>query len=59
MELKNFEQLTQINVNGKTEEKGGFTYLSWAWAWAEFKKAKPDATYKIKKFNYLPFLKNR
>lgn len=42
-----FNQLNQINVNDKTEKKGGLTYLSWAWAWAEVKKLFPDATYKI------------
>lgn len=42
-----FETLNNINVNGHTESKNGLTYLSWAWAWAEVKKAYPDATYKI------------
>ena len=42
-----FETLNNINVNGHTEKKNGLTYLSWAWAWAEVKKAFPDATYTI------------
>lgn len=42
-----FEQLNNINVNGKTEKKNGLTYLSWAWAWGEVKKMFPDATYTI------------
>ena len=42
-----FETLNAINVNGKTERKNGLTYLSWAWAWAEVKKAYPEATYRI------------
>lgn len=42
-----FEKLSAINVNGKTEQKNGLTYLSWAWAWSEFKKHCPDAKYKI------------
>lgn len=45
-----FEKLYEINVNDKTEKKEGLTYLSWAWAWAEFKKVHPTATYEIKKF---------
>lgn len=45
-----FEKLYEINVNDKTEKKEGLTYLSWAWAWAEFKKVHPDATYEVKKF---------
>lgn len=42
-----FAVLNAINVNGKTEQKGNLTYLSWAWAWGEVKKRFPDATYKI------------
>lgn len=53
----NFEEIYKINVNEKTEEKNGLTYLSWAWAWAEFKKRYPNATYKIKRFeNNLPYV---
>ena len=39
--------LNAINVNEHTEEKNGLTYLSWAWAWAEVKKAFPDAFYTV------------
>ena len=42
-----FEIMNKINVNGHTEKKNGLTYLSWPWAWAEVKKAFPDATYTI------------
>lgn len=42
-----FERLNSVNVNGRTEKKNGLTYLSWAWAWAEVKKAYPEATYTI------------
>jgi len=42
-----FETLNKINVNDKTDKKGNLTYLSWAWAWGEVKKAFPDATYTI------------
>lgn len=44
-----FNKLAAINVNDKTEEKNGLTYLSWAWAWQEFKKVYPEATYTIKR----------
>lgn len=44
-----FETLSAINVNDKTEKKEGLTYLSWAWAWAEFQKICPEATYQILK----------
>lgn len=42
-----FEKLSAINVNDKVEKKNNLTYLSWAWAWSEVKKACPDATYQI------------
>ncbi len=46
-----FEEVYAVNVNDKTEKKGGLTYLSWAPAWAEFKKLYPDASYKINEFD--------
>lgn len=42
-----FETLNRINVNEHVEKKNGLSYLSWAWAWAEVKKAFPDATYTV------------
>lgn len=47
--MSNFEKLNNINVNDKTEKKNGLTYLSWAWAWSEFCKVFPDATYTVYK----------
>nr|AAP03153.1 E12 [Lactococcus phage bIL66M1] len=50
-----FEQLNAINVNSKVEQKKtgktSLSYLSWSWAWAEFKKVCPTATYEIKKYD--------
>jgi hypothetical protein len=43
-----FDVLSAVNVNDKVEKKSNLTYLSWAWAWAEVKKACPDASYEIK-----------
>jgi len=37
-----FETLNKINVGDKTNKKGNFTYLSWAFAWAETKKLYPN-----------------
>lgn len=45
-----FEDVYAINVNDKTEKKGSLTYLSWPFAWAEFKKVYPDAAYKVNEF---------
>ena len=42
-----FETLFSINVNDKIEKKGNLSYLSWAFCWAEIKKAYPDAFYTI------------
>ncbi len=49
--MAKFEEVLNINVNDKTEKKGNLTYLSWPWAWAEFKKVYPTATYKIKEYD--------
>lgn len=50
-----FTELFNINVNEKTEKKNGLTYLSWAWAWGEFKKICPNATYEVIKFDGKPY----
>lgn len=51
-----FLELYKIDVSGKTEKKGNLTYLSWCWAWAEFKKVYPDANYEVKKFDGIPYV---
>lgn len=42
--------LLKINVNEHTEKKGGLTYLSWAWAWAEVLKIDPRATWVVHQY---------
>ena len=44
-----FEAAYSLNVNDKCEKKENLTYLTWAFAWAEFKKIYPSATYRIVK----------
>lgn len=44
-----FAELYSLNVNEYVEKKQGLSYLSWSYAWAEFKKIYPDATYEVKK----------
>jgi hypothetical protein len=56
--MTKFEEVFKVNVNDKTEKKGGLTYLSWAWAWSEFKKLYPNATYEVKKHDGLPYVKD-
>ncbi len=36
-----------VNVNDHSEQKGKFTYISWAWAWAEVLKADPRAVWTL------------
>lgn len=58
--MDRFNELYALNVNEKTEKKNNLTYLSWAWAWAEFKKAYPDANYEIvKNPDGLPFFESK
>ena len=51
-----FQELYKIDVSDKTEKKGNLTYLSWTWAWAEFKKVYPDAKYELKMFDGKPYI---
>lgn len=44
-----FQELYSLNVNQYVEKKNDLSYLSWSYAWAEFKKIYPDATYEVKK----------
>lgn len=46
---KKFTELYSLNVNQYVEEKNGLSYLTWSYAWAEFKKIYPDAVYSVKK----------
>lgn len=46
-ERNRFMELYTINVNEHVEKKNGLSYLSWAWAWAEFKKHFPDSFYTV------------
>ena len=49
-EKTQFEIFLETNVNEFTEKKNGLTYLSWTYAWKEFKKVYPKATYEIVHF---------
>lgn len=50
--MTTFEKLSRINVNDHVEKKKELSYLSWAWAWSEVKKACPDTRYDIKETSY-------
>ena len=40
-----WETLSQIDCSEHIEKKGGFNYLSWAWAWGMLMEHCPDATF--------------
>lgn len=44
-----FDTLYSLDMNDKVEKRENLSYLSWANAWAEFKRAYPSATYRIVK----------
>ena len=46
-EMNRFERLASIDCSKYAENKNGLTYLSWAWAWDQFKRAFPDSFYTI------------
>jgi hypothetical protein len=50
--MTTFEKLSAINVNDHVEKKKDLSYLSWAWAWSEVKKAYPDTKYEILETEY-------
>ena len=39
--------LSKIDVTKHTEKKGGFTYLSWSWAWSTLMEHYPEAVYEF------------
>jgi hypothetical protein len=45
-----FQMLNSIDVSKHTEQKGRFTYLSWAFAVRELLKVVPDATWTIHEY---------
>ena len=47
--IKHFDELNKVDVSSKVEQKEGFNYLSWAFAWEETKKHFPAVKYGILK----------
>ena len=44
-----FQELYSLDVSDYVEKKNDLSYLSWAFAWREFKRIFPEATYEVKK----------
>ena len=53
-----FAHLNQINVSEHIERKGAFAYLSWPFAVAQLRLADPAATWEVRRFGGLPYLKS-
>lgn len=45
--MSNFSKMLSVNVNNHIKTKQNQKFLSWAYAWSEFKKANEDASYKV------------
>ena len=56
-EKNHFAKLSAINVNQHLEKKGQFSYLSWPFAVAQLRLADPLATWEVRRFDGLPYLK--
>ena len=52
-----FAELQKVDCSKKIEKKGGFSYLSWAHAVETLGLYHPTATWEVKRFDGLPFLK--
>lgn len=52
-----FSKLVALDCGEHLERKNGFTYLSWPWAVRKLREVAPDATWEVKRFEGLPYLK--
>lgn len=52
-----FARLNQINVSEHIERKGDFAYLSWPYAVAQLRLADPAASWEVRRFEGLPYLR--
>jgi Protein of unknown function (DUF1071) len=57
MDMNYFARLNQINVSEHLERKGDFAYLSWPYAVAQLRLAEPEASWEVRRFDGLPFLR--
>jgi Protein of unknown function (DUF1071) len=52
-----FSDLVKIDVGEHIEKKGKFNYLSWAWAVKTLREYDPTATWEVKRFDGMPYMK--
>jgi hypothetical protein len=55
--MNTFATLAAIDCSAHLEKKGKFSYLSWPFAVRELRTAAPDATWRVLRFDGLPYLK--
>jgi hypothetical protein len=55
-ERNSFAVLASVDVSGHLEKKGPYSYLSWAYAVSELRKAEPTASWEVMRWNGLPYL---
>ena len=53
-----FERLNRINVSEHIEKKGNFSYLAWPYAVAQLRLADPTASWEVRRFEGLPYLRS-
>ena len=53
-----FARLNQVNVSEHIEKKGNFSYLSWPYAVAQLRLADPTASWEVRRFEGLPYLRS-
>lgn len=58
MDENYFARLFQINVNEHVQTKGQFRFLSWPYAVAQLRLHDPAATWEVKRFDGMPFLRS-
>jgi hypothetical protein len=58
MDENYFARLFQINVNEHVQSKGQFRFLSWPYAVAQLRLHEPTATWEVKRFDGMPFLRS-
>lgn len=52
-----FAKFAAIDVREHIEKKGQFSYLSWAWAVDQLRRNDPEATWEVRRFNEMPYMK--
>ncbi len=52
-----FDKLNMVDVTNHIEKKGRFSYLSWAYAVRELKKAYPNSYFVVEEYDGKPFMK--